>query len=173
MKLAEIGELYHEIERALEESQGEVTPEIEALREQFNLAEADKVDAYLWMMKDLRGRAKLAREQAAELAAKARTMDARAEWLQRGLEQHMAEQGLKELRGYVRYAKYQGNGGAEPIKTEREPEPDDVAMGLARAAYSWDIDALRDALADEGHPLHSRAKAAAYVGARGVSLRVY
>ncbi len=166
MKLAELTDRWSEIERILDAAEGEITPEVEAALAHFDLHEKDKVDAYVFIVKDLRDRAKLGRAQAAELTNRARVRDARADWLQGLLADHMARRGLKRIEGQVRYAQWQKNGGKLPI--ELVMVEGGFPAHYQRVTVEPDLDKIRVALEDG-----SEDGTYARFGERGESLRLY
>lgn len=170
--LTEIAHEWREIEALLDESAGVVTPEIEARMAAFNLAEADKVDGYIHTIQDLRDRAEIARRQAAELTARAKTFDGRAEWLEQRLADYMAAQGVRELRGQVRRAKWVKNGGKAPVEllVEADDLPYPLSVTLGRKA---NLKLIGEALDDPAHPYHKDAMHYARLLERGESLRFY
>lgn len=169
MKLAEIDALADEIERLLDESAGEITPEIEAKRALFDLSQADKVDAYVHMIHDMRARARIAGEQAIELTAKRKRLEYRADWLQAGIEAHMAKMGLRAIKGYTHRAAYQMNGGEAPLAGPGILHPDLLPSQYQRVTIEPDKVKLRAAL-EAGDPI---AEQFVSLGERGERLRLY
>lgn len=170
--LADIELDWAEIERLLDEAGGEITPEIAERMERYTLDEADKVDAYIHVIKDLRGRAKLAREQAGERLSKAEHLEDRAHWLIDRLREHMAMRGTRELKGHLLTARLQRNGGKPPVEVlvEANDLPYPLSVPLGRKA---NLKLLAEALDDPQHPYHNEATQYARLGERGESVRFY
>jgi hypothetical protein len=174
VKLLELTDLWRQIEVELDANGGEVTEDMEARLSLFNLEERDKVDGYVHIIKDLRARAKLMREQAADLTARARTREANADWLENRLTFHMGERGLRRLEGNTHYAQWQKNGGVPPVELLDGITPDRVVSYFhKRRPVELDEAAIRAALSDENHDFHRLAKDYARLGDRGEHLRLY
>lgn len=170
--LLDLDARWREIERLLDESEGEVTPEIEAAMAEWNLDEADKVDGYIYAIKDLEDRADLAKRQAADLYAKGKAIARRAAWLEARLAEHMAQRGVREVRGQTFRAQFQKNGGKAPLEVLVDPKLLPVFLQKYHEPEA-DKMLLATALDDPEHPYHVAAEKYARFGERGESLRFY
>jgi hypothetical protein len=173
MKLDEIARIWDEIERDLEESGGEETPEIAQKLAFFNFVEAEKIDAYGAVIKDLEYRAKATKEQAAELELKAKRLERHVEWLTRRLRDFAESRGLQEVKGRIFTAGWRKNGGAAPVEIHEVHKPADYSeLPLVRTKHEWNKEIIRDAILDEKHPCHHTATAIANIGERGATFKV-
>ena len=170
-RLDELTARWREIETLLEASDGEITPEIESALTYFNLDEADKVDGYVFVVRDLLDRAEAMRAHAAEVQGRARTLERQADWLQRRLEAHMLACGVRELRGHARRVQYQRVGGKPPV--ELTVPPAELPAAFRRESIDANKQALAEALGNPEHPLHALAQTCARFGDRGETLRLY
>lgn len=115
LTLQQIAGEFAALDQLLEEAEGEITPEIEAWLTEYSVAERDKVDAYIGYVKHLEAQAKAACGLAAELNAKAFTLEKRSALLTSRMAAHMESRGLEELRGTIWRFAFQRNGGKAPL----------------------------------------------------------
>ena len=173
MKLDEIARLADEIDRDLEESGGEVTPEIEQKLAFFNFVEAEKVDAYGAMVKGFEARAKALKEQALEMELKAKRLESRAGWLTGRLRDFAEQRGLVAVKGRIFTAGWQKNGGVAPVLVNENASPDLLAYTtIVKTTHEWRKEEIRKALTDLTHPDHAVAKSIASIGERGSTFKI-
>jgi hypothetical protein len=130
MKLAETSVLAEELDRLLDDSHGEVTPDIQAKLDEFALAESESVTSYvLWL------RAKEAEQAAYEAKRKhyqdlanieeshARAIEGRIKWHKAQIKSYMDARGVKNLQGSQGYGcRIQPNGGKPAVEVLVAPE---------------------------------------------------
>ncbi len=110
-----IGTEFAEIEAALYEAGGEITPEIEARLLALGTMEGEKVDGYAAVVRTFESHATACRHEAAAFAAKAQVAENAAKRLKGRLLDYLTERGLEELRGTIWKAKRTANGGKQPL----------------------------------------------------------
>jgi len=161
--LAEVGSM-------LEASEGEVTPEIQAVLDAVDAWKAEldrdldgKVDGYATFIKELEGRAQVRKQRADELAARARIDTRNADWLKGVLLGELQRREVKKLETHHHRVSVAANGGKLPLLVK-----DETAL-LAEERFvivkrELNKDAVREAL-DAGEELNG-----AVYGERGSHL---
>lgn len=164
---------WREIEARLDETGGEITPDVDEKLAAFSLMEADKVDAYGAVITDLRGRAKATKEAQDDLARKRATLDSRADWLEGRVRQFAEARGVREVRGQVYRFGYRKHGGVAPLLMRDDADPAGLAGSpLVKTTHAWDRTAVREAVEHAEHPAHAEAVVIASIGPRGESFRL-
>lgn len=123
LTLQQIAENFAALEALLEDSGGEVTPEVDAWLAEYSLAEREKVDAYIGYIKSLESDATAQKALADELSAKAQAKLNRVKWLKGRMAEYMSASGFTELPGTIWKFAFQKNGGKPPLALD----VDDVA----------------------------------------------
>lgn len=101
--LSELMVISNEIDRALEQSGGEMTPELEQMLDISQALTADKVDQYDFVLKNLEAQAQFLKERAAEYQAAAKARSNAVEHIKERIKYLMVTHGKTELQGqYVR-----------------------------------------------------------------------
>lgn len=139
------------LDQLLTESEGELTPEIEAWREEYAAKIRDKADGIGWYAKRLQNEAEFFKAQRDELAAKARRAERKLEWLKGYIAYCMARLETRKIEGKVYTLALQKNGGKPPLEI-LEPfksDPAQLPAEFQRVTVSANTDALRIA-AEEG-----------------------
>lgn len=97
MKLYEINAEFAEIDRLLDETDGEMTGEIESRLDQLGFAFDRKVEAICCVIQNLKGEAEAARNESRRLAALAAKRERRAESLKEYLRYHLEFSGRDKV----------------------------------------------------------------------------
>lgn len=128
----------------LEETEGELTPELEQWMNEYGAKTRDKVDAICSYEKDLRARVEAKKAAAKDLAARAATEERKAERVKHLLDIAMTRLGTRELQGMIHKARRQKHGGkrAFSIVLPADQLPD--AYRRAVTTYVPLTDALRE-----------------------------
>lgn len=87
------------IDSLLQSTDGEVTPEIEAMMSENALAEPEKVQGYYYLIQRLKAEIAYLKQLEAEPRATRKTLEAKLDWLNENLKRHAIESGKKELIG--------------------------------------------------------------------------
>ena len=157
------------LDALLTDLDGEVTPETEATIDawfrELETRRRDKVDGYGFRIKAAKIEAAKCAELADQLAAKARTIGRRVDWLMARMEAHMTVAGLDRLDGSVYTFAFQANGGKAPLVLESD-DPTAYPLDCQRVVVTVDKDAIRTQLEKGvvGIPAH--------IGERGRTLRL-
>lgn len=141
--LFELTEEFLALEALLEASGGELTPEVEAWREANAEAFTEKVDALVWYAKTLKGDAEFYREQADELAHKAKVAENKIARLKEYAAVCLDRLGVKAVKGKVYAIAYQKNGGLPPL---RLLTPDPLAFPESCRVVTLSNSAIRELL---------------------------
>lgn len=145
LNLAEITQNFQALEALMEESAGEVTPDIEAWFAEYDLALSEKVDGYALYIRSLEEQAEGIKRMEAQLAAKRKTLTNRAELMMSRVENFLIVSGRTEVRGGIYKFAFQKNGGAEKLEVLVPPET--LPEGFKKVTYAADQDAIRQHLA--------------------------
>ncbi len=129
----------HEIERALIDSEGELTPEIELKLAALDIEVAEKVDGYRCVVARFESDARAIEEEQRLLTAKKQAVVNAATRLKERLKAYMDERGLTEIKGIVWKAAIQKNGGKPALKVLVEP----TELPRQYQVISADTEALR------------------------------
>lgn len=169
--LGQVAARWQTIEDALEESGGEVTPEIDGALAELLGAEADKVDAYGFAIRSLEGQEESLKKLEAEMAGKRAVVSRRKEWLLARMAEYLRSRGgdLK-VKGAVYTFALQQNGGAAPLDLLVPPEA--LPEGFKRVQVAADLDAIRRVPASEGGIISLEGQPVAMVLPRGRHLRL-
>lgn len=173
MNLNELAVERDAFDALMDENGGELTDELAAQFDFLNLAEADKLDRYVFVIRSLEGDAaafdgKRAYYQQLALAEaqKRDTLLKRVEWLRRRVRTYMEGRGVKELRGEHFGFRLQKNGGKPPI--EILAPVDELPRHWLRISIEPDKDAIRRDLERETAVPPGLAR----IGESGLSLRI-
>lgn len=109
--LALLAEEKSTIERILEESGGEITPEIEEALNQLDLQTADKIDGYYAFIERCNSVGDLMNARAEELDKIATAHYTLAKRLKDGIQYAMSTMGVSEIKGNIKRAKLQPTKG--------------------------------------------------------------
>lgn len=134
MRLDEITATWSAFDEALAAAGGELTPEAEAALDALNLAEREKVDAYVFRLKMLEGESGSLKAMEEELCAKRTRLDAQWEFLRGRVRGHMKARGVEELKGLVYRFKLQKAGGKPGLELKVPPEqlPEDLVTKVIK-----------------------------------------
>ncbi len=171
LRLDEIAANFDALERLLDETAGEVTPEIEAWFAEYDLALREKVDGYVIYLRSLEGDAKSFKSVEDELAVKRRRVETRITWLKSRVEWFMQASEREELRGTIYRFKLVKNGGKAPIDVLVDPAV--FPEQLQRVTVDVDREKVRGMLTPESPELRSGEVVLARLGQVGQSLRIY
>lgn len=151
MRLDEIAAAWRAYDEVMLASGGEVTPDAEAELARLDLAERDKVDAYVAKIREIEARAKRFKELAEEATRKRKSADAEAERLTDRVALFMAERQVDALSGEIWRFQYENNGGLVPVELTVESSAPAFPGRFLKPpppppAPVVDTDALRQAL---------------------------
>jgi hypothetical protein len=144
LTLDQIAANFQAIDSLLAESGGEATPEIEAWFTEYDLAEQQKVDGYVFYIRALEGECKAIKALEDELAGKRKTVANRIEYLKRRVADYLTVMGKDEVRGDIYRFKFQNNGGEAPVEVLVQPE--DLPAPLTNVKVTPNLDAIRQGL---------------------------
>lgn len=166
--LFEIGADMRALEDLLTEAGGDVTEEqfaaVDAWFAENAASLRGKLDGYGALIRELEGRAKIRREEAARLTALAQTDENAVKNLKSRLLYFMQEQGEAKLESNLFKFSVCANGGKAPLALACDPA--DVPAEYTKTQISPDVDAIRAAL-EAGADLDF-----AFLEERGCHLRV-
>ena len=140
----------------LEQLDGDVTnPEVDAAVTKWfaELAsdESKKLDGYAGYIKQMEMESVAAKAEADQWAAKARTRDNRVKWLKERVKVYLELTGrTKATTDTGRTFAIQNNGGVVPLIIAELTDPKTVDPKFQKVTYSFDSEAIRQALADGG-----------------------
>jgi hypothetical protein len=125
--LYDLDALEQELMALIEDQDGEVTPEQQALFDQWERDRAIKTDAYYHVATNYRASAKALRDEAAKLADRADVYDARADRTESRLKNYLVAHGLDRMKGQVHHCYLAVAGGIQKLKLlvgiEQIPDP--------------------------------------------------
>lgn len=132
------------LDALLEETEGELTPELEEWWNEYDTKSREKVDRICGFYRDLEARAAAKKAEAKELARKAGVEERKAERVKGLLDTAMTRLGTRELQGMIHKARRQKHGGkrAFSIVLPADQLPD--AYRRAVTTYVPLTDALRE-----------------------------
>lgn len=129
---------------ALEDTQGELTPDLDAALSQWEGDFKDKVENYALLITELRDTGKLAREKAEAFVARAKAREALADRLAARLQQGLEDTGTKKVVGTLKTVWLQAsNPKVETLTAMDEPELRNIAQfapRYIRRTESWALD---------------------------------
>lgn len=163
--LYELTEQVLDVLAALEQCEGDEQAQ-EILREALAASEESvgaKFEQYAKAIKTLERHAKACKDEAAELAQKAKSAENRVAWLKQAMESHMQALGVDKVAAGVFTVALQANGGKQPVEVLDELH---IPSEFWVQTRELDRTALRDALE------RGREIAGARLGERGRSVRV-
>jgi hypothetical protein len=142
--------LNDEIDTALFDTEGEITPAIQALLDTHQHLEADKVDAYGIVYLDHVEKSAACLRLAAELTARAKQHEKIAEGRKRLMQWYMERRNVREMQGTFARFHRTINGGAQKVEliVPSETVPDAYRKPIPPSPQRGDVDvnALRTAL---------------------------
>lgn len=147
LSLYEITEELAALDELLEETEGEVTPEIEAWMEEFGPMLMRKVDSIGRYCTSLTAAAAACKAEEARLAKRREVLEEKVAGLRRLLEMAMSRRGASRLEGQVFTARRQKNGGRPALAVAVRPE--ELPHWLTRtvpATVTADNEAIREAI---------------------------
>jgi hypothetical protein len=146
-----LADFQSDIDVALIESCGDVTPAIQAMLDVHEKLESDKIDAYGIVYRDHMDRAASCRKLAEELEARAKQHEATADGRRRLMQWYMERRGMRELSGSFARFSIAKNGGNQKIelKVPEADVPDSFRKPLPAQPTRGDVDtnAIRAAIA--------------------------
>lgn len=149
--LYELGEYLLDLDRMLEESKGEITPEIEGLLGETEEAIRSKVDGLGRFIRCLEAHRDSCTEEADRLKDKADAADHKIDRLKSYVESVMVRTGRDRFAGAIFTVRRQRNGGKEPLTLLIRPE--DLPLEFRYSVpiqYKANEDAIRQAMKASG-----------------------
>ncbi len=170
-KLWEIAEDVLALDALLDETNGELTPEIEAawLAMQTELAhnEAAKLDGYVHYIRSLEMEANAAREEASMYLARAKSREKRTEWIKARLKDYLILTNRKSIKTETgRIVAVQANGGVQALDIAKDLDPATLPSEFVRIVREVNTEAVRKHVEEYG------ALPFATLRPRGTSLRI-
>lgn len=164
-----------QIEDMLEASEGEITPEIEAMLDAELKTEEEishKLDSYAYLMAGIGKEVELLNERMKALKAKRdgkqRTIDAMKERLRIFL----TGRGIRKIEGDYFTIALQRNGGVRPLIIEDGTKAEGVPSQFQCITTTIDTSAVRAFLEGQGEDGNDQALGWAKLGERGESVRI-
>ena len=114
--LAELSIIGGDIDAALETSEGEITPAIEAMLEAFGLHERSNVDGYVAVVDDLDTLIATCEARKRQLDARVRSLKSQRERRAAAMLWYMRGKGVRRLQGIEHEVALVANGRVEPVK---------------------------------------------------------
>lgn len=151
MSLYDIGENLAALDALLEESQGELTPEIEAWMREYGLAEKEKVDRYGAYAKELDATTKALKEEEERLAARRKATLNKIERLKFLADGYLVQRGITKVEGKLFTIARQKNGGKPALTLLVQPEALPDAYRVTVTTVNPDKEKLRAAV-EAGEP---------------------
>ena len=146
---------------------GEMEPAVTGWLELLGEEQAEKLDGYIGLIKQLQMEAAAAKAEEEQWAAKRKARESRARYLETKLLRHLEATGqTKVTTASGRVVSVQRNGGVQPVEIKAGVQPADVPAEFHRHTVEIDKAAVRAALAE------GRELAWAELLPRGNSLRV-
>ena len=162
--LFSIGDSFYALESLIIENDGEITEAIDQWLDEYEAKEADKVDAYCFLV----GKYEDIASEARRLAQRATAYKNKADGLKDRLKTYMElhnRQKIETGRFTVSVAR---NGGKLPVELQEGVAPEDLPEQFHKVTVEADKDLLRQALQAEQSMLGQLA----YIGERGTHLRI-
>lgn len=150
--LFEIGSDLQALDDLLDENGGDITdPAVEAaVSEWFAKAsedEAEKLEAYVGLIRQLSAEVATAKAEADLFRGKAKAREGRIDFLKRRLREHLERTGrTKATTAAGRTLSIQSNGGAVPVRLAFAIDLADVPERFVKVTKAIDVDAVRKAL---------------------------
>ena len=146
--LAELSLIGGDIDAALEASEGEITPEIEAMLEAFGLHERTKVDGYCAVVDDLDSLIAACETRKRQIDSRIRSLKSQRERRAAAMLWYMRAKGVRRLSGVEHEVALVANGGVEPMKLKIDAGalPERFQKPAKPVTPEADNDALRAAL---------------------------
>ena len=152
-----------DLETKLEASDGEITPDIEAVMESLARNLNDKVDACAGYIRYLEAKVEISRTEAKRYTDRARSADQRLKWLKERLLHFMEFHQVTRLEATRNTLLIAAKGGKRPVQILDE---DQVPADFRVYTWSLDKEAIRTQLED------GQAVPGVQLGERGKSLRI-
>jgi hypothetical protein len=115
-----LGAEWLELDQLLAETEGELTPELQARLEAFSLAERAKVDGYVQYLRGLKAQAEALKAEAKVLSEKAKRKETVVAALMERVAQHMTLTGVTVLPGDIWEFRRVGTGGKAPLIVDEQ-----------------------------------------------------
>lgn len=172
IRLDDITQWAADLDQQFEESEGEITPELEASLAAFEIAEGAKLDGYALYIQaqeseSVAADAKRAHYQklADECSSHRKAMENKVKWLKQRVRNHMDAVGKKEIRGDIFRFKVSPNGGNAPVEILVPLE--DLPREYVKVEITPNKEALRAGI-QRGEVPETTAR----LGERGTRLRI-
>lgn len=162
--LFQIGEHFNVLEELLNETDGEITDEIDAWLTEYEGKEADKVDAYCYLIQKFTEIS----EEAKRLAARSLSYQNKAKSLKDRLKVYLESRGTKRLETARFTVTVTSNGGHTPVKLHDFVKPEELPDPFVRVVKEADMSRIREALQAGDEFVHQFA----FLEQRGTHLRI-
>ena len=162
--LFQIGEHFNALEELLNETDGEITDEIDTWLAEYEGKESDKVDAYCYLIQKFSEIA----DEAKRLAARSSSYQKKAKGLKERLKMHLEGRGTKRLETSRFTVTVSDNGGQVPVQLHDYVSPEEIPDPFVRVRKEPDMNRIRQALQNGDEFVHQFA----YLGERGTHLRI-
>lgn len=172
LSLYDIGKEWEELEDALLESGGELTPELEERLGELMTAETNKINGYLAVRANLKMLAEGADAEAKRLTAKKKAAEASIKRMEERLLAHLEARGEKEVvadLGKVRVME----ASTAPVLLRENVNPQLIDERYRKVTYSVDTAAIKADLTGDDEDAKAKALFFAELGERTRYLRVW
>lgn len=162
--LFQIGEHFHVLEELLTETNGEITEEIDQWLTEYEGKEADKIDAYCYLIQKFTEIS----EEAKRLAERSTSYAGKAKQLKERLKFYLEMRGKQRLETARFTITVAGNGGKRPVKLHEFVQPEELPDPFVRIVKEPDMQRIREALEAGDEFVHQFA----VLKSRGTHLRI-
>ena len=162
--LFQIGEHFNVLEELFSETEGEITEEIDQWLSEYEGKQADKVDAYCYLIQKFTDIA----EEAKRLAARSTSYQNKAKGLKDRLKMYLEAQGKQRIETARFTITIAGNGGKRPVELHEFVQPGELPDPFVRIVKEPDMNRIREALEAGDEFVHQFA----FLRERGTHLRI-
>lgn len=162
--LFQIGEHFHALEELLLNTEGEITDEIDTWLTEYEGKQADKIDAYCYLIQkfsEISAEAKRLADRSSLYANKSKQLKER-------LKQYLHVRGTKRLETARFTITIAGNGGKRPVHLHDFVSADELPDPFVRMVKEPDLHRIREALEAGDEFVHQFA----VLNERGTHLRI-
>lgn len=162
--LFQIGEHFYALESLLIDNEGEIDDTIDQWLEEYHAKEADKIDAYCYLIQkflEIAEEAKRLSERSSSYSKKAKSMKDR-------LKHYLERRGRDKVETSKFTLTVCQNGGKQPIRVFEDVEPSAIPNQFVRIFREPDMEEIRKALLENDE----EAQTIATLMPRGTHLRI-
>jgi len=160
------------INDATDDDGGEISQEMEQRLAAVEAALPQKIDGYVSVIREIEACAEACSREAARLAARGSSWQARAAWLRGRVLAAMQALGLPKLKTPLNSVTVAKNGGKVPLELTRPPEDLPGDYVLVKTVVDANKDLIRAKLESGSEEEREEVGRFAKLGERGVHLRI-